>query len=218
MDPLLVTLANFTSDAHLVAHVEMLFQTLDTDDSQSLSYDELRAGLSKMDFDPPIRLSIEDWQQFTNHGASLAEALQRGVQLARTGKVVELAASRPASASSAREIRGVTGGYHLGEYREQAGSAYQGTGIFVFRADSFLVEAEILCGDMLALCREALSRGQISAPVSDGSLDSLATLSFWNGFWTRTDNRAAIVIGEQPETVSIPATGLATVERRRVQR
>ena len=68
MDPLLVTLANFTSDAHLVAHVEMLFQTLDTDDSQSLSYDELRAGLSKMDFDPPIRLSIEDWQQFTNHG------------------------------------------------------------------------------------------------------------------------------------------------------
>lgn len=157
-------------------------------------------------------------QQFTNHGAGLAEALQRGVQLARTGKVVELAASRPASASNAQEIRGVTGGYHLGEYREQAGSEYQGTGIFVFRADSFLVEAEILCGDMLALCRDSLNRGQISAPVSDGSLDSLATLSFWNGFWTRTDNRAAIVIGEQPETVSIPATGLATVERRRVQR
>jgi len=81
-----------------------------------------------------------------------------------------------------------------------------------------MTEAEILCGDMLLLCRESLSTGQISGPVPEGAIDSLATLSFWNGFWTRTDNRAAVVIGEQPDTISVPATGVPSIERRRLQR
>ena len=157
-------------------------------------------------------------EQIDGMGQDLTGALQRGVQLARTGKVVELAARRSTASSSLQAIRGFTGGYHLGEYREEAESGYEGTRIFVFRADSFLTEAEILCSDMLSLCRESLSTGQISGPVPEGAIDSLATLSFWNGFWTRTDNRAAVVIGEQPDTVSVPATGVPSIERRRLQR
>ena len=132
------------------------------------------------------------------------EALDRAVQIARTGKIVELAANRPAGETESAAILGITGGYHLGEFQNQGTAQYDGTGIFVLRADRFLLGAEILCPMTLALCQASLAQGEISSETAcEGALDDLATLSFWDGFWTRTDNRAAVVIGEQSETIPV---------------
>ena len=154
-------------------------------------------------------------QSLLSHGEYMTEAFERAVQVARTGKIVELATSAPADTTSAAAIRGIAGGYHLGEFIDQASDQYEGTGIFALRADSFLTEAEILCGTSLSLCRESLIHGQVSSKVTDGALDDLATLSFWDGFWTRTDNRAALVIGEQtePKPVHIPARAQPLTQR-----
>ena len=132
------------------------------------------------------------------------EALERAVQIARTGKVVELAANRPQGMGEDPAIRGIAGGYHLGEFKNPSMAQYEGTGIFVLRADRFLIEAEILCPTPLSLCRDSLAKGEVSSGLAcEGALDDLATLSFWEGFWTRTDNRAAVVIGEQSESIPV---------------
>ena len=68
MDPLLATLAHFTSSAHLTAQIEILFELLDVDDSNSLSYDELRVGIQKMNYAPAINVNVEDWHHFTDYG------------------------------------------------------------------------------------------------------------------------------------------------------
>jgi len=68
LDPLLATLANFTSEAHLEAQIKILFQILDVDDNNTLSFDEFKAGLAKMTYRPPISITMEDWLNFTNHG------------------------------------------------------------------------------------------------------------------------------------------------------
>ncbi len=175
----------------------------------------LTAALMVARKDPRGVVILAPSENLLSHGDDIAEALERAVQVARTGKVVELASSAPAETTTAAAIRGIAGGYHLGEFRDQASDQYQGTGIFVFRADSFLTEAEILCETSLSLCRESLIYGQVSSKVTDGALDYLATLSFWNGFWTRTDNRAALVIGEQsePKPVHIPARAQPLTQR-----
>ena len=48
LDPVLSTLANFTSPSHLESQIDLLFQLFDVDDSGSLSYDEMRLGLGKL--------------------------------------------------------------------------------------------------------------------------------------------------------------------------
>lgn len=145
----------------------------------------------------------------------IEEALERAVQVARTGKIVEVAVSRPGEETAAAAIHGVAGGYHLGEFQEKDAAEYDGTGMFVLRADSFLTEAEILCGALLTQCQDCLTLGETAPQASDSALDDLATLSFWNGFWTRTDNRAAVVIGEQPETLPLDIPAQAQTRTRR---
>lgn len=131
-------------------------------------------------------------------GTRVREALERAARLARTGKVVELvAADSTVGVRRFAEIRGMAGCLHLGEPREGDYPGVEGTGIFVLRADSFLVEAEILCGEALAACRDALLKGRLGSGLSALALDQLARLSFSEGYWSRTDNRAAVVIGER---------------------
>jgi Ca2+-binding EF-hand superfamily protein len=48
MDPLLSTLANFTSQSHLKAQIDMLFQLIDADDGGTINYEELYAGMRDM--------------------------------------------------------------------------------------------------------------------------------------------------------------------------
>lgn len=180
----------------------------------------LTTALLALRHDPQAVVVLATARQIRKHAPSLPEALGRAVQVARTGKVVELVSSRQTVPTNLEAgIQGMAGCYHLGEYRDdaEAHSNNDGTGIFVFRADSFLVEAEILCSEMLALCQVSLETGHVSLLGMGEALDDLATLSFWHGFWTRTENRAAVVIGEQPNTAPLHLPRVAAVERRSLQ-
>ena len=68
MDPLLSTLAHFTSAGHLTSQIEMLFELLDVDDSGEVSYEEFKVGIKQMKYTPAINISIEDWHDFTDYG------------------------------------------------------------------------------------------------------------------------------------------------------
>ena len=71
LDPVLASLANFSSPSHLKAQIELLFQLFDVDDSGAVSHDELRMGLGKLGYYPCIVMSSEDWETFTFHGQLL---------------------------------------------------------------------------------------------------------------------------------------------------
>ena len=68
MDPLLATLANFTSPQHLKNQIDLLFSLWDVDDSGKIDYEEMHKGLLKLRYQPPLFLSSEDWDSFIHHG------------------------------------------------------------------------------------------------------------------------------------------------------
>ena len=68
LDPLLATLATFTSEAHLDAQIKTLFQILDDNDDRRVNFEELKTGLGKISYQPPITITTEDWHNITNHG------------------------------------------------------------------------------------------------------------------------------------------------------
>ena len=156
--------------------------------------------------------------QIKAHRDGLPDAIDRAVQVARTGKVVELVTDLDDDARFKTDIRGTSGCFHLGAFDDEDDLDSQGsTGLFVFRADSFLTEAEILCNGMLALCQVVLETGQTSVLGTGEALSDLTTLSFWDGFWTRTDNRAAVLIDEQPATAPLHVPAKTAMERRSLQ-
>jgi hypothetical protein len=65
LDPLIKTLLGASSRDELSLLIASTFRKLDSDRSGSLSYSELRLGLKKMDFTPPILLSEEEFDRIT---------------------------------------------------------------------------------------------------------------------------------------------------------
>ena len=68
IDPLLAALAHFDTSADLSARIRLLFSVLDIDDSQTLSFRELQAGLRKLRVNPTINISHDDWDVMTSYG------------------------------------------------------------------------------------------------------------------------------------------------------
>jgi len=65
-DPLLESLANFTSAAHLESQIKLLYDLLDTDNNSSLDFAEMSEGLANMkSFKPSIMITLEDFDTFS---------------------------------------------------------------------------------------------------------------------------------------------------------
>ena len=64
LDPLLATLANFTTLSHLRSQIELLFVMLDESGGNGdglISFKEMKYGLESLTiYNPPISISIED--------------------------------------------------------------------------------------------------------------------------------------------------------------
>ena len=65
LDPLLGALSHFGSHRELTEHIQTLFRILDIDDSKSISYNELKAGLRALKLRPRIILSKDDFDILT---------------------------------------------------------------------------------------------------------------------------------------------------------
>jgi voltage-gated sodium channel len=65
MDPLLMSLSQFTTQEDLLKKIETLFQTLDRDSSGSIGYHELQQSLKELDLSPPIIVHEDDYDVLT---------------------------------------------------------------------------------------------------------------------------------------------------------
>ena len=68
LDPLLATLANFTSPQDLESQIDLLFDLFDVDQEDGVDYEEVKVGLTKLGYTPKIYMSDEDWGTFSQHG------------------------------------------------------------------------------------------------------------------------------------------------------
>ncbi|EKX39507.1 hypothetical protein GUITHDRAFT_114473 [Guillardia theta CCMP2712] len=78
IDPLLAALAHFDTSQDLSDRISMLFNILDTDDSNTLSFEELSYGLRKLKVRPPISLSRDDFEVMTIQGSLLNDRGELG--------------------------------------------------------------------------------------------------------------------------------------------
>ena len=67
LDPMLATLLSASSSEELSDMIRTTFGRLDSDRSGALSYAELRDGLKKMAYHPPIKLTEDEWEAITFH-------------------------------------------------------------------------------------------------------------------------------------------------------
>mmetsp|Transcript_17917 Transcript_17917/g.27702 ORF Transcript_17917/g.27702 Transcript_17917/m.27702 type:complete len:457 (-) Transcript_17917:814-2184(-) len=79
VDPLLAALAHFDTAPDLTHRIRLLFEVLDTDDSKSLSFQELSQGLKKLKVSPVINLSRDDFDSMTLGGALLNSEQEMGL-------------------------------------------------------------------------------------------------------------------------------------------
>ena len=79
LDPLLAGLAHFDTAEDLTKRIRLLFQVLDSDDSGSLSFQELADGLRKFRVKPRIELSKSDWNAMTLNGSMLNDNQELGL-------------------------------------------------------------------------------------------------------------------------------------------
>ena len=77
MDPLLETLTMFSTNEDLSSKIRDLYDRIDVDEGGTVDLSELNAGLKRMNFVPPIHLSLEDFDEMTEQvsGAHLRGAL-----------------------------------------------------------------------------------------------------------------------------------------------
>ena len=80
VDPLLAALAHFDTTEDLVHRIHLLFGVLDTDDSMTLTYEELAAGLKKLRVKPQVQISKDDWDVMTLNGSLLNCEGELGLQ------------------------------------------------------------------------------------------------------------------------------------------
>ena len=69
LDPLLTNLATYRSEEHLSDMIHRVFKHLDVDDSDSVSFNEFKEGLEKLDLEPQLYISYETYDNFTLSGA-----------------------------------------------------------------------------------------------------------------------------------------------------
>ena len=67
LDPLLASLAHFSSTADLTAKIDELFYMIDANGNGTLNYEEIRSGLLSLE-GCPIRLSLEDLDRWDKYG------------------------------------------------------------------------------------------------------------------------------------------------------
>ena len=68
MDPLLETLTMFSTNEDLSSKIRDLYDRIDVDEGGTVDLSELNAGLKRMNFVPPIHLSLEDFDEMTEQG------------------------------------------------------------------------------------------------------------------------------------------------------
>ncbi len=71
LDPLIASFSSFDSTDQLHLMITKLFNHLDVDSSNSLSFLEFKDGLEALDMRPALHVTEEDWNQFTGHGKFL---------------------------------------------------------------------------------------------------------------------------------------------------
>ena len=67
LDPLISTFTTFHSEEQLVHMIDRMFEYLDVDASGSISYDEMKSGLEKLHMEPALRITYEDYEEFTRN-------------------------------------------------------------------------------------------------------------------------------------------------------
>ncbi|KAJ1484977.1 hypothetical protein T484DRAFT_1795114, partial [Baffinella frigidus] len=73
-DPLLASLANFSSGSHLESQIKLVYELLDVDSNGSIDFAEMSDGLSSIrSLKPPILLSLEDFETFSGQGSLIDE-------------------------------------------------------------------------------------------------------------------------------------------------
>ena len=65
LDPVLAQLSHFDTDYDLKARINLLFAVIDHDDSETLDYEKLAYGLHKLEYEPPVQLTQNDYKHFT---------------------------------------------------------------------------------------------------------------------------------------------------------
>ena len=80
LDPLLAALTHFKSSAELKSRLKTLFEILDRDNSKSISYKELAAGLRELRIRPRIQLSSEEFDSITQGRKLLNEQGELGFE------------------------------------------------------------------------------------------------------------------------------------------
>jgi hypothetical protein len=75
----LAGLAHFDTVEDLTKGIRLLFAVLDSDESGSLSFQEMTDGSSKFRVRPQIKLSQSDWDSMTLHGSMLNESKEMGL-------------------------------------------------------------------------------------------------------------------------------------------
>jgi len=71
LDPVLGTLTNFDNDQDLSRKISAVYQALDSDGSERLSYEEIVEGLKKIPLFDHVHLAKEDFDSFAMNGALL---------------------------------------------------------------------------------------------------------------------------------------------------
>ena len=99
LDPLLATFARFHSEEHLGHMIGRFFQYLDVDGNGFLNFQELKTGLEKLDIEPRVQLSYDDYMSFTQDltyatedGEISAENFEACVRLELKGYAFRIAA------------------------------------------------------------------------------------------------------------------------------
>jgi Ca2+-binding EF-hand superfamily protein len=64
LDPLMAGLVTFTTENDLLTKIAAIYETMDVDESGSMSREELNAGLKLFSIGGQVQLSAEDWQSF----------------------------------------------------------------------------------------------------------------------------------------------------------
>ena len=72
LDPLLECLMSYESEEDLAFKLRSIFEGMDIDEGGLITYQELYEGLYKMGFQPPIRLSVEEYENLT-HGKCVGQ-------------------------------------------------------------------------------------------------------------------------------------------------
>jgi hypothetical protein len=65
LDPIISSFASFHSEEHLGYMITRMFEYLDVDASGSITFEEMKMGIEKLDMQPKLKMTREDFDEFT---------------------------------------------------------------------------------------------------------------------------------------------------------